>query len=70
MKNTEAISIFSPCKRVHAEFAIATVWVGATVYPDAPVWRVWCGDRLVIDTSLIGMKTAQGRVLLYGGFFL
>ncbi|MCL1920962.1 MAG: glycoside hydrolase family 97 C-terminal domain-containing protein [Kiritimatiellaeota bacterium] len=66
MKDTEAISIFSPCKRVRAEFAIATVWVGSTVYPDAPVWRVWYGDRLVIDTSLIGMKTAQGRALLCG----
>ena len=63
---TEAIALVSPAKRVRAEFSVATVWIGATVYPDTPVWRVWFDERLVIDTSLLGLKTAHGVPLLCG----
>ena len=66
MKTANTLSLVSPAKRVRAEFSVATVWVGATVYPDTPVWRVWYDDRLVIDTSLIGLKTAHGQTLLCG----
>ena len=66
MKTENVISFTSPGGRVRAEFAIETVWDGSTVYPDAPVWRVWFGDRPVIDTSLLGLRTAQGKTLQYG----
>jgi len=50
----------SPAKRVRAELAVETVWIGTTVYPACPVWRVWYDDRPVIDTSTLGVMTKKG----------
>ena len=63
---TEAIPLVSPAKRIRAEFAIETVWLGSTVYPEVPVWRVWHGNQLVIDHSPLGLRTADGAPLLCG----
>lgn len=60
---------YSPAKRVRAEIALETVWIGSTVYPDCPVWRVWYDDRPMIDTSPVGLTTADGP-LAYGMMFL
>ena len=57
--------IFSPSKRIRAEVAVETVWIGSTVYPECPVWRVWCCERLVVDTSTVGLMTGSGP-LAYG----
>ena len=57
--------VFSPSKRVCAEVAVETVWIGATVYPECPVWRVWCDGRPVIDTSPVGLADERGP-LAYG----
>ncbi|MDR2849336.1 MAG: hypothetical protein LBW77_02170, partial [Verrucomicrobiota bacterium] len=57
--------LFSPARRVRAEVAVETVWIGATVYPECPVWRVWFDDWPVVDTSTAGLATAEGP-LAYG----
>jgi hypothetical protein len=57
--------LFSPSKRIRAEVSVETVWIGATVYPESPVWRVWCGERLVVDTSTVGLMT-EARPLATG----
>lgn len=57
--------LVSPGKRVRAEVAVETVWIGTTVYPECPVWRVWYDERLVVDTSTVGLMTEAGP-LAYG----
>jgi hypothetical protein len=64
------LTLRSPEGRVRAELAVETVWIGATVYPGCPVWRVWCGDRLVVDTSTIGLLPQAGGPLAYGMTFV
>jgi hypothetical protein len=64
------IVLLSPSKRIRAEVAAETVWIGATVYPECPVWRVWCGDRLAIDTSTVGLLPREGGPLAYGMRFV
>lgn len=59
-------SLRSPDGRVRAEVAVETVWIGTTVYPECPVWRVWCDDRPVVDTSTLGLLPKEGRPLAYG----
>jgi hypothetical protein len=44
------LALFSPAKRVRAELAVETVWIGSTVYPACPVWRVWVDGCAVVDT--------------------
>ena len=61
--------VHSPSKRVRAEVSVETVWIGSTVYPECPVWRVWCGERLVVDTSTVGLMTEDGP-LAYGMTFV
>jgi len=58
-------TVHSPGKRVRAEVAVETVWIGPTVYPECPVWRVWYDDKPVVDTSTVGVMTANGP-LAYG----
>jgi len=55
----------SPAKRVRAEVAVETVWIGTTVYPECPVWRVWYDGRPVVDISTAGLTTETGP-LAYG----
>jgi len=62
-------TIHSPSKRIRAEVAVETVWIGSTVYPECPVWRVWCGERLVVDKSTVGLTTEDGP-LAYGMTFV
>ena len=62
-------TILSPGKRVRAEVGVETVWIDSTVYPECPVWRVWFDDRLVVDTSTVGLVTATGA-LAYGMRFV
>lgn len=62
-------TLLSSAKRVRAELAVETVWIGTTVYPECPVWRVWYDDRPVVDTSTIGLMTEAGP-LGYGMRFV
>ena len=50
----------SLCGRVRAELSAESVWIGTTVYPDCPVWRVWYDGRPMIDTSTVGLMTEAG----------
>ncbi len=59
------LTLFSPTKRVRAELSVETVWIGATVYPECPVWRVWFDGQLVVDASTAGLMTRTGP-LAYG----
>ena len=59
------LTLLSPAKRVQAEMSVETVWIGATVYPECPVWRVWYDGFPVVDTSTIGLMTDAGP-LAYG----
>jgi len=59
------LDLQSPAKRVRAEVAVETVWIGTTVYPECPVWRVWYDGRPVVDTSAVGLLTEAGP-LAYG----
>lgn len=43
--------LFSPNGKVRAVIGIETVWIGQTVYPEVPVWRVWYNGKLVIGAS-------------------
>ena len=63
------LTLLSPSKRIRAEVSVETVWIGATVYPECPVWRVWCDERLVVDTSTVGL-TIEGEPLAYGMRFV
>ena len=63
-------TVVSPSKRVWAEMAVETVWIGPTVYPECPVWRVWYGERSVIDTSTVGVLPEDGEPLAYGMRFV
>ena len=63
------LTLNSSSKRIRAEVAVETVWIGSTVYPECPVWRVWCGERLVVDTSTVGLMTEDGP-LAYGMTFV
>jgi hypothetical protein len=54
------LEVVSPGKRVRAEAGVGTVWIGSTVYPECPVWRVWYDGRPVVDTSTVGLATAEG----------
>jgi len=63
-------TVVSPSKRVRAEMAVETVWIGPTVYPECPVWRVWYGERSVIDTSTVGVLPEDGEPLAYGMRFV
>ena len=63
--NKVSLVFLSPAQRIRAEVAVETVWIGATVYPESPVWRVWCDERLVVDTSTVGLMTEDGP-LAYG----
>ncbi len=46
--------------------AVETLWIGSTVYPECPVWRVRYDDRLVVDTSTLGLSSKAGGSLAYG----
>lgn len=59
------LSLLSPARRVRAELSVETVWIGTTVYPECPVWRVWYDDRPVVDTSTVGLMAESGP-LAYG----
>jgi len=59
------VEIVSPSKRIRAEVAVETVWIGSTVYPECPVWRVWCDGRLVVDISTVGLLPKGGEPLAY-----
>jgi hypothetical protein len=61
--------VTSPKKRVRAELSVETVWIGPTVYPECPVWRVWCDGRPVVDTSTVGLMSEAGP-LAYGLCFV
>lgn len=63
------LTLLSPAKRVRAELSVETVWIGSAVYPECPVWRVWCGGRPVVDTSTAGLMTESGP-LGYGMRFV
>jgi hypothetical protein len=58
-------TVHSPGKRVRAVVAVETVWIGPTVYPECPVWRVWYDDTPIVDTSTVGVMTQNGP-LAYG----
>lgn len=60
------LTLISPGKRVRAEVCVETVWIGATVYPECPVWRVWYDGRPVVDTSTLGLIPAAGGALACG----
>ncbi len=60
------LALLSPSKRVRAEVSLETVWIGPTVYPECPVWRVWYDGRPVIDTSTLGLLPHEGGPLAYG----
>ncbi len=68
-QNDLPLTLLSPVKRIRAELAVETVWIGVTVYPECPVWRVWCDDRPVVDTSTVGLMT-DGWPLAYGMRFV
>jgi len=57
------LTLISLGKRVRAEVCVETVWIGATVYPECPVWRVWYDGRPVVDTSTLGLISAAGGAL-------
>jgi len=61
--------LLSPSRRIRAELDVETVWIGATVYPECPVWRVWCDGRPVVDTSTAGLADERGP-LAYGMRFV
>ena len=63
------LTLLSPSKRIRAEVAVETVWIGTTVYPESPVWRVWCDEKPVVDTSTVGLATGSGP-LAYGMTFV
>ncbi len=68
MKSTVSelpLALFSPAKRIRAELSVETLWIGATVYPECTVWRVWYDGRPVVDASTIGLQTEAGP-LAYG----
>ena len=67
--NQLPLVLLSPAKRVRAELTVENVWVGATVYPECPVWRVWCDGRLMVDASTVGLQTEAGP-LAYGMRFV
>ncbi len=56
----EPLTLFSPAGRVRAELAVETVWIGSTVCPACPVWRVWVDGCAVVDTSTAGLVTGNG----------
>jgi len=60
------LTLLSPAGRIRAEVSVETVWIGTTVYPECPVWRVWCGERLVVDTSTVGLQPPDGEPMAYG----
>jgi hypothetical protein len=60
------LDLFSPGKRVRAEVKVETVWIGSTVFPDCPVWRVWFDGGLVLDSSTLGLVPRTGPPLIYG----
>ncbi len=60
------LTLLSPAGRIRAELAVETVWIGPTVYPECPVWRVWCDGRPVVDTSTVGLLPRAGGPLAYG----
>lgn len=60
------LTLLSPDKRVRAEVRVETVWLGATVYPECPVWRVWYDGRPVVDTSTLGLVPRRGGPLACG----
>lgn len=62
-------SLLSPAKRVRAELSVETVWIGTTVYPECPVWRVWYDGRQAVDTSTVGLMAECGP-LAYGMRFV
>ncbi|MDD4102202.1 MAG: glycoside hydrolase family 97 C-terminal domain-containing protein [Kiritimatiellae bacterium] len=64
--STSMLELVSPAKRVRAEVGVETVWIGSTVYPDCPVWRVWFDARLVLDTSTMGLAPRTGTPLTCG----
>ena len=59
------LELTSPNRRVRAEVAVETVWIGTTVYPECPVWRVWYDGRPVVDTSTLGLLPKKGLPLAY-----
>lgn len=63
------LALLSPAGRIRAEVSVETVWIGSTVYPECPVWRVWCDERLVVDTSTVGLMI-KGEPLAYGMRFV
>ena len=65
MNANERECVYSPNRRVRAEVAVETVWIGATVYPECPVWRVWYDGRLVVDTSTLGLLPKKSLPLAY-----
>ena len=63
------LTLLSPSKRVRAQLSVETVWIGATVYPECPVWRVWYDGRPLIDASTAVLMTEAGP-LGYGVRFV
>lgn len=63
------LTLISPAKRVRAELSVETVWIGSTVHPECPVWRVWYDGRPVVGTSTVGLMTEAGP-LGYGMRFV
>lgn len=63
-------ALTSPGQCVRAEVAVESVWIGSTVYPDCPVWRVWYDGRLVVDTSILGLLPKDQVPLGYAMTFL
>ena len=49
------IELVSPAGRVRIEMAVESVWIGATVYPECPIWRVWYDGRPVVAASTLGL---------------
>ena len=68
-QNDFPLTLRSPAKRIRAELAVETVWIGTTVYPECPVWRVWYDGRPVLDTSTVGLADEPGP-LAYGMRFV
>lgn len=66
----EPLILYSANRCVRVEFQIQTCWLGATVYPQAATWRIWFHDKLVVDTSLIGLNPRSSTQPLLCGLHI
>ena len=64
------IELVSPAGRVRIEVAVESVWIGATVYPECPVWRAWYDGRPVVATSTLGLHPPAEAPRAYAMTFL